>query len=108
LYEDTGQSCFSIGRELLKPQVRYDSGDAYNALADLTHLELFLAGMAVPGIERSNFCTMDKALVAFWCALSPEVVSGSGPAVRFVVRPHPALFPRLPQDELHRLKARLE
>lgn len=108
LYEDTSLQNFSIGRKLLKPRSRYDAGDAYNALADLTHLELFIAGMAVPGIERSNFCTMDKALVAFWCALAPEVVDGSGPGIRFTVCPQPSLFPRLPTGELHRLQAQLE
>jgi hypothetical protein len=108
LYVDTSQQNFSIGRKLLKPRTGYDAGDAYNALADLTHLELFIAGMSVPGIERSNFCTMDKALVALWCALAPEVADEGGPGIGFTVRPHLSLFPRLPKGEMHRLKARLE
>ena len=60
----------AAGRGVLKPRKDYSENDAFNAIADLNNLELFIR---CRGELRSfALCTCDWALALFWCGLTPH------------------------------------
>ena len=102
IYE--GDLGFSPGRMILKPSPAYGKEKAYNALADLRHLELKLAGARA--IEDGEFalCTADEGLALFWCGL-PCALKEDGRTFRSQLTQD--LFPRLDESGLVRLGNRL-
>jgi hypothetical protein len=108
LYELADGSQPMIGRRVLKITRSYSLTNAYNAVADLQCLEFLAAAIAFPG-SRFGLVTRDRFLAALWCALGisdPSVGQRGG--LFFNVSPSPQLFPRLSEDELASLVARVE
>lgn len=66
----------SPAKGLLKFNVgKYTVEDAYNALADLRSLELFMHLLAAFPDEEILLCTADKDLVLFWAGIRPSELS---------------------------------
>lgn len=89
------------GRAVLKPAELGSAEGVYNAMADLSHVELMLGAIAVLPNYQPVLYTRDLGLAAFWAALapnSPSVVPGSAPgllAPRWNLQLAPTLFPAL-------------
>ena len=108
LYESRHGEMPLIGRKIISPSPFYTPANAHNTLADLRALE-YLA--AVAGVVQADmaFCTRDKNLAAFWCALKfqrgkwNEIENG----VSLDLRLGNSLFPRLCDEEVDDLCERL-
>ncbi len=102
IYE--GDLGISPARRVLKPSPAYGKEEAYNALADLRHLELKLAGAKAIGDGEFALCTADEGLALFWCGL-PCALKEDGRTFRSQLTLD--LFPRLNESGLSRLGNRL-
>ncbi len=107
LYESRNGTGPQIGRKLLKPSQRYNEALAHNALSDLRALELLLAINTLEGPQVA-FCTRDKYLTAFWCAIQANDVKRANSNVKFNLMAGPQLFPRLDLKELKELEKRIK
>lgn len=93
------------GRAVLKPAELGRSEGLYNALADLSHVEMMLGAIAAIPNYQPVLYTRDLGLAGFWAALapnSPSVVPGSAPglvAPRWNIQLAPSLFPALSRKE---------
>lgn len=107
LYDDVHGNIFSIGRKLLKPKPAYDSRAAFNALADLRHIEIAAAGQIYFGKQGFALSTCDIALASLWCALSPTGTFSAEHEIEFTFNLSQELFPRLNHNEIQQLHDRL-
>lgn len=103
---------YRVGRAVLKPKKNYSEGNAYNALADLSALELLVNTASVLQDYRGVLFTQDVGLAAFWSALevSAPTAESTGPGrVRASVTMElsEALLPSLSESERVELKERL-
>lgn len=99
---------FRPGRAVLKPTATYTKSDAYNALADLSFLELMLQFPSVtPGVEYVLY-TRDKGLAALWSALRPWLAQDAGASLTPMFTLDRSMFPGLTEDEAVALAGRLE
>lgn len=108
LYEDVHGSQPSIGRRILKPTTSYTAEDIYNALADLRHIELAVAGQIYFGDGGFALCTCDRGIALFWAALLPRGQLMPNGHFEFTFDLASDLFPRLNDQqagELHDLLA---
>lgn len=107
LYELPDGSQPMIGRGVLKLNKSYTPAAAYNAVADLQCVEFLIAATAFPN-SSFGFVTRDRFLAALWCALgvSDSNLSPSG-GLLFNLSPSVQLFPRLNEDEVAALIARM-
>lgn len=96
----------AIGRNILKP-AGFDEQQAHNTLSDLRALEL-LAGASSLGLGRVCFCTRDKHLAAFWCALKVRDVSWVGESqLQLNGEWAELLFPRLSGEAVRQMAERV-
>lgn len=95
LYEDPRSGAPSIGREILKPTKGYASGDAYNAVSDLRHIELAALGHAWVAEGGFALCTCDRALASLWCALAMRDVVETATGPEFTIDISSDLLQRL-------------
>lgn len=102
LYESRDGSVPSIGRKLIKPRSNYGSGAAHNAIWDLRALE-FLVGASASNLGPVAFCTRDRAMVAFWCALNVRDPSWKNNTLMYNVTLDQKLFPRITEHEIRKL-----
>lgn len=100
LYDDLQGRAFSIGRRLLKPKRVYEADAAFNALADLRHIEVAAAGQVYFGDRSFSLSTCDHALASLWCALSPRGIYSEGHEIEFTFDLTKELFPRLSEGEI--------
>jgi hypothetical protein len=100
LYEDNKGAKFSIGRKLLKFGATYSPEMAFNALSDIRHIEMTAQVQIMFQSEGIySLATCDKALAAFWCALSPiDKLDANSKLFGFSL--HEELTPRLSMVEL--------
>lgn len=105
LYESKHGEIPSIGRKIINPSPSYTLADAHNALADLRALEY----LAVAGVSQGDitFCTRDKYLAAFWCALKFQGGKWNDDGISLDLRIGNSLFPRLRDEEVDDLYQRL-
>lgn len=106
LYEDNKGVKFSIGRKLLKfGPATYSPEMAFNALSDIRHIEMTAQVQIMFQSEGIySLATCDKALAAFWCALSPiNKLDVNSKLFRFSL--HEELTPRLSMVEFKGLMA---
>jgi hypothetical protein len=100
------------GRAVLKPRAGYSAEDAYNALADLSFLELmFNVGALFPGTGFVLY-TADAGLTAFWSSLHPcerELAHLGGGVSRTTMTFNTTggLFPDLGEEEAQALSNRI-
>lgn len=106
LYESHSGVELLVGRKLIKPSENYGKKQAHNTLSDLRALE-YLALANGLGIGSFAFCTMDRALAAFWCALKFEAGEWSGEEANVNLSLEDGLFPALTVEELNELYKRL-
>jgi hypothetical protein len=106
LYEPCDKSKPKIGRKILKPVETYDDARAHNAISDLRALELLIASNALGGTQTA-YCTHDKYLAAFWCAIQANNAGWEEKGATFEVRLGTELFPRLPKDQVMRITNRI-
>jgi hypothetical protein len=85
----------SPAKGVLKLTDRYSSEDAYNALADLRALELFIGLMAFFPNERIMLCTGDRNLALFWVGIRTSDFSFARGHIEFKFSPVEALFPNV-------------
>ncbi|HEY2345636.1 MAG TPA: hypothetical protein VGH80_07110 [Xanthomonadaceae bacterium] len=107
LYEPQDGSPPRIGRGVLKPRATYTDADAHNALSDIRSLEL-LAAFNGLGLGTAGFCTRDKHLAAFWCALDVSNPRWQGRKFDATLTPSAQLFPRLDARGIAELVERLQ
>jgi hypothetical protein len=105
IHEDTKQPEWSIGRRLIKP---HQPANAYNAVADLGHIELLLMTRALEELAPFSLLTQDKALAALWCALGPRFKEDLQPGMRFTMRPDQRLFAGLTHEQIVHILGELE
>jgi hypothetical protein len=106
LYEDHQGLQYPVGRRILKPCQHYSQAHAYNAIADLKNLELFINCRGT--LKSVVLCTCDMALALFWCGLSPidgHVLDGVLNYSAFLDK---CLFPRATEADLERLRALMQ
>jgi hypothetical protein len=104
LYEDMHGTTPAIGRRILKPRSAYSEADAFNALSDLRHIELAVAGQACFKQEAFSLCTCDRPMALLWSALSARGELSSDGAIEFEFDLTNDLFSRLSEDEILDLK----
>ena len=104
LYEDMHGTTPAIGRRILKPRSVYSESDAFNALSDLRHIELAVAGQACLKQDAFSLCTCDKPMTLLWSALSARGDSSSDGSIELTFDLTSDLFSRLNEGELVDLK----
>jgi hypothetical protein len=106
-HDAPSHAAFRPGRAVLKPTGNYVEADAYNALTDLSFLELLLQfPLSTPGSEYVMY-TRDKGLASLWSALRPWILQDTaGPTPMFTL--DRSLFPGLTNDGASALAGRLE
>ena len=108
---DNGRSGYNVAKRILKPNSEYTKENAYNTLADLNALRLFIGFLALSEsnkYESFAFCTSDKALVLLWSGFNfydIKFVKDVGARSSFSLSEN--LFPRLSQDQRIELAAKL-
>jgi hypothetical protein len=108
LYEPRDGSEPRIGKKLIKPTNPYIEAKAHNALSDLRALELLIAANTMGG-PAVAFCTRDKYLAAFWCAIQASNAQRThDDTVRCDLVFGEQLFPRLSKKEVVGLVNRLK
>lgn len=95
-----------IGRKVLKPKPGYSKSDAYNAISDISFLEMLALSNGL-GIENFSFCTRDKHLAALWCSLKLTAAVWQDGNATFNVTLQESLFPRLNTVQIQDLKGRI-
>lgn len=83
----------SPAKRMLKLTDSYSTEDAYNALADLRALELFIGLMALFPDQRLILCTGDKNLALFWAGIRASDFSFAHDHIEFKLSPVEALLP---------------
>lgn len=83
----------SPAKRLLKFRNGYTDGDAYNALADLRAIELFIAMLGYFPGEAIQLCTADKNLALFWVGIQASNFTRTGTSCTYDMMPVDELFP---------------
>ena len=96
-----------IGRNIIKPKMKFSAQQAHNAISDLRALEFLASANALNG-PPSAFCTRDKYLAAFWCSIQVAAPTWHGGRISFGVTMDDQLFPRLKPQELEAMWERLK
>ncbi len=92
-------------RKVLKPSLNYDAGDAYNAMLDLTALDLLIRGICFLPERRIQLCTRDHGLAKFWCAIQASDFHFENGAYTYSLTPNSAILPEdLVEQWLERTK----
>lgn len=95
----------SAGRRILNPCQNYSENDAYNAIADLNNLELFIRSGEHKELKSFALYTCDRALALFWCGLTPHDGHVLNDVLNFSAYLDECLFPCATEADLERLRA---
>ena len=110
LYYRNDPYTFPVARKLIKPKMDYSVADAYNTLADLSAIEMYIGSQALTNSHNWNsfaFCTCDKAVALFACGLAfskSEYIDG---IVNSSLSISEYLFPSLDLEERVELNERI-
>jgi hypothetical protein len=85
---------------VLKPRRQYTSKHAFNALADFRALDLLIAAGADFPDKRVALLTEDRALALYWTGMQTHSHHRDGANIRYVLKPHAAMFARLNDQEV--------
>lgn len=108
---DNGKSGFPAANRIIKPRAGYTDEDAFNTLADLSALKLFMGAIGLSRFEEFEsfaFCTFDQAIALLWNGFkfyNIEFDKSSGLNATFVLTEN--LFPRLDAAGREELTKRL-
>ncbi len=83
----------SPAKRLLKFRNGYTEADAYNALADLRAIEIFIALLGMFPQESIQLCTADKNLALLWVGIAASNFQCNGSAFSYEMAPNEGLFP---------------
>lgn len=83
----------SPAKRLLKFRNGYTEADAYNALADLRAIELFIAMLSCFPDEAIQLCTADKNLALLWVGIQASNFARVGAGFTYDMTPVDDLFP---------------
>jgi hypothetical protein len=83
----------NLCRRLLKFRPSYRPADAYNALADLRALDIFINLCALWPEHLPRLCTADKDLALFWTGLRVTNIAAKRGGATFDLSPVEALLP---------------
>jgi hypothetical protein len=83
----------SPGKKVLKFGPSYESGDAYNALADLRSLEILIHLLALFPNERPTIFTKDRNLALFWTGIQAHGFKKVGDGLTYDLAPVEELLP---------------
>jgi hypothetical protein len=107
LYERNDKKYFKASRKVLKPSLNYDEVDAYNTIADINALNMFIQLWSI--LKRPYpICTCDKGLVAFWCGLNPIEISSKNKKIDIEFKVSEYLFPRLSLEQRQNLADKIK
>lgn len=111
LYESNDNLYFPVARNILKfSPTKFNEKIAFNALSDLTAIELFVGSGAVsnkPESPRFSFCTSDKSIALFGCGLNFKNGRVGVDGLTFTISITKELFPILDDTERQELLDRL-
>ena len=90
-------------RKLLKPKNGYKENDAFNAISDLRHLEIYCASWEFSDKEMV-LCTCDWAMALFWCGLQcKEAALMPNGSMRINMEPTKLMCPRITDTAIEQL-----
>jgi len=110
LYEINDSSYFPAARKILKLSPKFNETSAFNALSDLSAIELFIGTGAVSNVKellKFAFCTSDKSIALFGCGLNLKNKSFGANGLTCNVSITKELFPILNDAERQELITRL-
>lgn len=110
LYEKNNDSYFPAARKILKLSPKFSETNAFNALSDLSAIELFIGSGAVSNetkLPRFSFCTSDKSIALFGCGLNIKNKRFGANRLTCNVTISEELFPILDEKERQELLVRL-
>lgn len=110
LYEANDNSNFQTARKILKFSPKFNEAQAFNALSDLGAVELFAGTSAVSNVgnlPQLSFCTCDKAIALFCCAINLRNKQVGKNGLSFNISATKELFPVLNINEIQELVNRL-
>lgn len=80
-------------KRLFKFHAGYTDADAYNALSDLSGLDLLLYCLAFFPDMHTQLCTADRNLALFWVGAGASDIKRIGDGIEFTMTPHEAVLP---------------
>ena len=98
LYDPKDGSGYLPARRILKPKENYTKEKAYNAIADVNAITLFIQSLSLPNL-MIPVCTCDKPLAAFWTAINPFERTVKNRKINIEFQFTKYLFPRLSTKE---------
>jgi hypothetical protein len=107
LYEDT-HGLISVGRTILKPKPNYSRNDAYNALSDIGHIELALAGNTYFPENGFHLCTRDIGIAMLWSTIAAHGTPRLTGEIDLSIDLSDELFQRLEIPKIHELTTKLQ
>ncbi len=111
LYENNDGSYFQTARKIIKPKSNYTEENAYNTLADLNALEMFVGSGALSKSATEfppfAFTTCDKPIALFGCGLGFNKNEFGENGLNTHISIKEQLFPRLSGIEREQLAERL-
>ncbi|MEO6590314.1 MAG: hypothetical protein ABIP06_13530 [Pyrinomonadaceae bacterium] len=111
LYENNDGLYFQTARKIIKPKSNYTEENAYNTLADLNALEMFVGSSALSNSSKEfppfAFTTCDKPIALFGCGLRFNENEFGENALNTNISINEHLFPRLNEEERQKLTERL-
>jgi hypothetical protein len=110
LYESNDNSYFPAARKILNFSFKFNETDAFNALSDLSAIEMFVGTGAVSNVTklpRFAFCTSDKSIALFGCGLNLKDKKFGDGGLTCNISMTKELFPVLDDIERQELLTRL-
>lgn len=98
LYERNDKKYFKAARKVLKPNPNYAAIDAYNTIADVNALNMFIQTWSLFR-QPYPICTCDKGLVAFWSGLNSIKIYSKNKKIDIEFKVNECLFPRLSLEQ---------
>ncbi len=106
LYDPKDGSSYLPARKILKPKENYTKKEAYNAIADINAITLFIQSLSLQNFMMP-VCTCDKPLAAFWAAINPLKRTVKNKKINIEFQPTKYLFPRLSTKEIESFASNL-
>lgn len=106
LYDAKDGCGYQPARKVLKPKEVFSKEKAYNAIADINALTIFIQSLSLQNFVMP-VCTCDKPLAAFWVVINPLERTVADGKINVSFQCQRDLLPRLDQKEIIALTDKL-